>query len=75
MFNHIVELCLKDNYITSVINTTTSNNATGYIEINAAGDYVYALALGIQNGTEAEVTVLSVCGDEEKSVIQSFNVR
>lgn len=74
MLNHIVELSLADASILSILNTTSTNDATGYIDITAAGDYVYALAPGSQNGTEAEVAVLSVSDDKSKYIIQSFNV-
>lgn len=72
--NHIVELSLADASILSILNTTSTNDATGYIDITAAGDYVYALSPGSQSGTEAEVAVPSVCGFKSKSIIQSLNV-
>ncbi|CUM68081.1 uncharacterized protein PRCAT00005796001 [Priceomyces carsonii] len=74
LVNHIVEMSLADASIVSVINTTSSNDATGYIDIAAAGDYVYALSPGSKSGSGAEIGVLSVSDSQNKSIIQSLNV-
>ncbi|CUM65833.1 uncharacterized protein PRCAT00003482001 [Priceomyces carsonii] len=74
LVNHIVEMSLTDASILSIINTTNSNDATGYIDIAAAGDYVYALSPGSKSGSDAEIGVLSVSDSQHKSIVQSFKV-
>ncbi|SCU86210.1 LADA_0D13036g1_1 [Lachancea dasiensis] len=74
LVNHIVEMSLDDASIISVVNSTSSNDASGYIDLAAAGAYVYALSPGATEGSGAEVAVLSVSPGKEKSITQSFNV-
>ncbi|SCU77296.1 LAME_0A00540g1_1 [Lachancea meyersii CBS 8951] len=74
LVNHIVEMSLIDASITSVINTTTTNDATGYIDLTAAGNFVYFLSPGTTQGSGAEIAVLSVGEGQSKKIIQSFNL-
>lgn len=74
LVNHIVEMSLDDASILSTVNTTSSNDASGYIDLLAAGKFVYALSPGSVSNTGAEVAVLSLEEGQNKSIIQSFDV-
>ncbi|SCU89934.1 LAFA_0E21968g1_1 [Lachancea sp. 'fantastica'] len=74
LVNHIVEMSLTDASILSVVNTTSANDATGYIDLAAAGSYVYALSPGAKQGQGAEIAVVSVADGNNKTVSQSFSV-
>ncbi|CEP59972.1 uncharacterized protein LALA0_S01e00122g [Lachancea lanzarotensis] len=74
LVNHIVELSLVDASVISVVNTTSSNDATGYTDLTAAGNFVYALSPGTQENSSAEIAVLSVGEWKNSSIIQSFNL-
>lgn len=74
LVNHIVELSLEDASIISVLNTTSANDRTGYIDLAAAGGFVYALSPGTDTTSGAEIAVLSVGWGNSSSVVQSFKV-
>lgn len=67
LVKHIVEMSLEDASILSITNFTTTNDATGSIDLVATEDYIYALAPGTKNGTDAEVVVVSVANKSVKS--------
>ncbi|KAK9318982.1 hypothetical protein V1517DRAFT_267055 [Lipomyces orientalis] len=74
LVNHIVEMSLSDAKIISAVNTTTANAGTGFIDLKAAGNFIYALSPG-NGSTEAEVVVLDVSrGQGSAKVIQTFGL-
>lgn len=74
LVNHLVELSLDDASIISVVNTTSVNDASGYTDLAAAGEYVYALAPGAAKDNGAEIAVLSVAKGQNRSILQSYSV-
>ncbi|SJM88870.1 uncharacterized protein ZBIST_5070 [Zygosaccharomyces bailii] len=74
LVNHIVEMSLTDASIISVINTTSFNDASRFIDLAAAGNNVYALSPGAEEGTGAQVAVLSVVDSLNKSISQMLSV-
>ncbi|SCU95365.1 LAMI_0F02190g1_1 [Lachancea mirantina] len=66
---HVVELSLFDASIVSVLNTTRT-----YVDIAAAGGYVYALSPGSSNSSGVEVSVISGAGNGQRTVLQSLSV-
>lgn len=74
LVNHIVEMSLTDAKIIATIDTSANNPGPGFIDLKAAGGFVYALSPG--NGTtEAQVVVMDVSGGQGTAkVIQSFGL-
>lgn len=56
---------MSDASILSVLNTTSTNGTTGYMDITAKGDYVCIVAPGIHTA-DREVAALSVSGDKSE---------
>lgn len=73
LVKHIVEMSLDDASILSITNLTTTNDATGFIDLVATGLYIYALAPGSENGTDAEVVVVSLA-NKKKTLVEAFNI-
>lgn len=71
LVKHIVELSLDDASILFATNVSTTNDATGFIDLVTSGDYVYALAPGSKNGTDAEVAAVAIAN---KTLVEAFNV-
>lgn len=74
LVNHLVEMSLENASVLSVVNTTGVNDATGYIDLAAAGNYVYALSPGSNEDNGTEIAVLSIAEGQKRSIIQSFNL-
>ncbi|KAA8649490.1 uncharacterized protein ATNIH1004_002161 [Aspergillus tanneri] len=72
--NHIVEMNITDAEVITDLHTDPYNAATGFIDLAAAGNFVYALSPG--NGTsEAAVMVLDVSGGPGSAkAIQNFGL-
>lgn len=72
--NHIVEMSLTDGKIIQDYNTSAVNAGLGFIDLAAAGNFVYALSPG--NGTsEASVVVMDVSGGQGNAkVVQNFGL-
>lgn len=72
--NHIVEMSLDNARIIKVYDTSSVNAGPGFIDLAAAGNFVYALSPG--NGTsEANVVVMDVSrGQGKAKVVQSFGL-
>ncbi|KAJ9353642.1 hypothetical protein C8Q69DRAFT_509639 [Paecilomyces variotii] len=72
--NHIVEMSLDNARIIKEYDTSSVNAGPGFIDLAAAGNFVYALSPG--NGTsEANVVVMDVSGGQGKAkIIQTFGL-
>ncbi|KAJ9268264.1 hypothetical protein DTO212C5_5592 [Paecilomyces variotii] len=72
--NHIVEMSLDNARIIKEYDTSSVNAGPGFIDLAAAGNFVYALSPG--NGTsEAKVVVMDVSrGQGKAKIVQSFGL-
>lgn len=69
--NHIVEMSLADASIIATYNTSQWNSNNGYIDLQAAGNYLYALS----PGNKSEILVMDLsAGKGQSTPIQTYDV-